>query len=70
MNLQPVVTDEMVEAVVSPAAPDLAFTAADLLNRDAVAAALGRRLPAGAVGAEAGAALMAALAATPAAGRC
>lgn len=70
MNLQPVIIDELVEAVVAPSAPDLAFTAADLLTRDTVATALGRRLPAGAVEADAVAALMAALAATPAAGRC
>ena len=73
MNLQPTITDELVEAVVAPSAPsapDLAFTAADLLTRDTVATARGRRLPAGAVEAEAVAALMAALAATPAAGRC
>jgi hypothetical protein len=70
MNVQSVFTDDLVEAVVSPAAPNLALTAADLLTRDTVAAALGRRLPAGAAEAEAVAALMAALAATPAAGRC
>ncbi len=70
MNLQPVFTDELVEAVVAPPVPDLAFTPADLLTRDTVATALGRRLPAGAVEAEAVAALMAALAAPPAAGRC
>jgi len=64
MNLQPAIAEEAV------ALPELGFTAADLVNRDAVAAALGRRLPAGAVEAEAVAALMAALAATPAAGRC
>lgn len=70
MNLQPIIADELVEAVVTPPLPDLSFTAADLLTRDTVATALGRRLPAGAVEAEAVAALMAALAATPAAGRC
>ena len=71
MNLQQSgFTDEMVEAGVAPPLPDLAFTAADLLTRDTVETALGRRLPACAVEAEAVAALMAALAATPAAGRC
>ena len=66
MNLQPIIADELAE----PTLPGLALTAADMLTRDTVANALGRRLPAGAVEAEAVAALMAALAATPAAGRC
>ncbi len=68
MKIPPVVADEPVEAFVPPL-PVLSFTAADLLTRDTVAAALGRRLLAGAGEVEATATLVAALCATPAAGR-